>query len=460
MSSTLRRAIALLPTQPDRYGTKYELRYTPDGGGSYPNVTDFYNSQTKWVRLWASWPLLQPTPSDILTASPAQDNRSYAALDPPLTGYTPWLYPYGVGYYGGTVADYVTALDHEIRVGKFFGRKVLLTFTGFPTWANGTNSLRPPSATWRPDVDPGPSKRRVPSSVGTDSPWASALRWILRTWSVTRLLDGLEIMNEPNLQWLPQQDGQGNSTVAACYAAQMMQTALNVAAIEGTNCPYLAPAASDHHQGSGPYATNWSTFVGSWNGGTGLLGQLRNINFTPFALFAWSQHNYNDVAYDIGAQSQSGLPNFTGDGRTFARRARQALIDSGSWNGWPSGDSGNPGIWLTEGGVDISPVAVARLQSAVPGVWPSGVDARAKQASLVTRNWNRMAQVSGWGTLDGSGVQMVTNYLLGSTASFDSGLRNPPTGYLPSPPPPGYGTADAARPAFTSWSQALPSYQG
>jgi hypothetical protein len=144
-----------------------------------------------------------------------------------------------------------------------------------------------------------------------------------------------------------------------------------------------------------------------------LLDALDARGFVAGPRFAWTHHNYADVAY--------------GTSRTADVRRR--LV--GRWAGWPAGDGGDPQLLVTEGGVTLRTIA-RRLRIADPAAQ------RAKQGELLTAAFQRLAGP------EGAGVALVTQYLFHTDPRYDSGLCE---------------TAEvggARRPAFEAW-RALPS---
>jgi hypothetical protein len=144
-----------------------------------------------------------------------------------------------------------------------------------------------------------------------------------------------------------------------------------------------------------------------------LLDALDASGFVAGPRFAWSHHNYADVAY--------------GTSRTADVRRR--LV--GRWSGWPDGDGGEPQVLVTEGGVTLGTIA-RRLGIADPAAQ------RAKQGELLTAAFERLSG------REGAGVALVTQYLFHTDPRYDSGLCE---------------TAEqggARRPAFEAW-RALPS---
>jgi hypothetical protein len=261
----------------------------------------------------------------------------------------------------GTFADdRVAALDDQLAVARTDGLRTILTLYRTPGW--------------------------VGRGVAAPAPWEAFVRWTIERYGDR--LDFLELDNEPNLQ------GTAPETVAAMFV-----TAQGIADELGSPLALAGPGTSDV-RGYDRYTDR-------------LLDALDARGFVAGPRFAWTHHNYADVAY--------------GTSRTADVRRR--LV--GRWAGWPAADAGDPRLLLTEGGVTLRTIA-RRYAIADPAA------RRAKQAELLTAAYDRLSGP------DGEGVALVTQYLFHTDPRYDSGLCE---------------TAErggARRPAFAAW-RALPS---
>ena len=97
-----------------------------------------------------------------------------------------------------------------------------------------------------------------------------------------------------------------------------------------------------------------------------LLDALDARGFVAGTRFAWTHHNYADVAYATSRTAD----------------VRRRLV--GRWAGWPAGDAGNPQLLLTEGGVTLQTIA-RHLRIADPAAQ------RAKQGELLTAAFERLS---------------------------------------------------------------------
>jgi hypothetical protein len=262
----------------------------------------------------------------------------------------------------GTFADdRVAALDDQLAHARADGLHTILTLYRTPAW--------------------------VGHGVPAGPPWEQFVAWAIARYGAQ--LDMLELCNEPNLQ------GTAPETVAAMFV-----TAQRVAGGLGSKLVLAGPATSDV-RGYAGYTDR-------------LLDALDARGFVAGPRFAWTHHNYADVAY---------ATRRTAD-------VRRRLV--GRWAGWPAGDAGAPQLLITEGGVTLSTIA-RRLGIADPAAQ------RAKQAELLRAAYERLT-----GGPDGAGVALVTQYLFHTDPRYDSGLCETAE------------SGGARRPAYDAW-RALPS---
>jgi hypothetical protein len=408
MATNLRRMVVLGPS-----GT-----INPGGSHDYRNASNrlfFSDTRTRWARFWADWPTLEPNPCQLDTTR-------------------------------------LAALDAQIARAKRDGLKVILTLYRFPTWANGTAALTAEQlAATMPDrktaTDPETKAKsllmRYPDDVSETSAFGRFLTTLVTRYSrnnarrpvLDAVVDFIELCNEPNYTWWPQQapstdpaNPYATSTITiAGVVARMFATAQRITARYGGEPMLCGPGLSDTTDG-GRLRTAYHSFTER------LLPALAALSFVPGAKFAWSHHNYTDVTYDMGAGST--FPGAATDPTRLTNRAadtRRRLV--GRWAGWPAADAANPQVLLTEGGVTL-PNITAR--------W--GITDRAaqlaKQAELVQRNWNRMAVNTG----EGAGIAMIGYYLWYTDPNYDCGLAET------------FESGGATRPAYKTW-KALPSFQ-
>ena len=261
---------------------------------------------------------------------------------------------------GVFAADRVAALDDQLAVARADGLRTILTLYRTPAWAG--------------------------HGVAATPPWER-----FAAWAITRYgerLDVLEVCNEPNLQ------GTTPETVAAMFV-----TAQRIAGDVGSAVVLAGPATSD--------VAGYDRYTDR------LLDALDARGFAAGPRFAWTHHNYADVAYATSRTSD----------------VRRRLL--GRWAGWPAGDAGNPQLLVTEGGVTLRTIA-RHLHIADPAAQ------RAEQGRLLTAAFDRLTGP------EGAGVALVTQYLFHTDPRYDSGLCE---------------TAEqggARRPAFEAW-RALPS---
>jgi hypothetical protein len=254
----------------------------------------------------------------------------------------------------------VAALDDQLAVARADGLRTILTLYRTPAW--------------------------VGSGVAAAPPWERFVAWAITRYGAR--LDVLELCNEPNLE------GTAPETVAAMFV-----TAQRIAADLGSVVVLAGPATSD--------IAGYDRFTDR------LLDALDARGFVAGTRFAWTHHNYADVAYATSRTAD----------------VRRRLV--GRWAGWPAGDPGSPQLMLTEGGVTLGTIA-RHLRIADPAAQ------RARQGELLTAAFDRLSGE------EGAGVALVTQYLFHTDPRYDSGLCE---------------TAEAGgarRPAFEAW-RALPA---
>jgi hypothetical protein len=404
MAADLRRMVVLGPIGTISPGSSHD--YRQNGNRQF-----FAQTGTRWVRMWADWPTLMPDAS----------------------GFDPVI---------------VRSLDEQIALARRDGLRIVLTLYRFPTWANGTDALTPDELTRSmPDRASSPTATnpkslmfRYPADVSAGSAWGDFVDRIASRYSagnparasLDATIDVLEIANEPNLQWWPQQGpsttgdpfGPGDVVVHDALV-RMFATAQTIVARYG-NEPMLGGPAMADSVGDTRLRTGYGTLSDR------LLPALRAARFTAGARFVWTHHNYTDVTFDQGPGTTA--PDAATAARTlnFAADMRRRLV-AGGWAGWPAGDPADPWIMLTEGGVTLQS---ARTRWGITDATAQ----RAKQAQLIRRAWDRMAS-----TPDGAGIAVASNYLWYTDPNFDSGLCD------------ALAAGGATRPAFTTWA-GLPSF--
>jgi len=121
------------------------------------------------------------------------------------------------------------------------------------------------------------------------------------------VVDFVELCNEPNYTWWPQQapstdpaNPYATSTITiADVVARMFVTAQRITARYGGE-PMLCGPGVSHTTDGGRLRTAYHWFTER------LLPALAALSFVPGAKFAWSHHNYTDVTY----KTWKALPSF------------------------------------------------------------------------------------------------------------------------------------------------------
>jgi hypothetical protein len=374
----------------------------PDDYRLWGNREFIKASGTKWVKLWVSWADLQGE----LDSPPAGRFRSWEHLNGAPSGQS-WL----------------RRLDRQVRAVNDDGLGVILTlFHGFPRWSNGASGPDPVSPRKAPE-------QKLPLDLSIDSPWGWFIGHLCARYKKGAAanpvgphepgsagrpggedgydpqagnpdggwVDVLEICNEPNLLYWPQ-EGIDVAVAQMMRSAERLSSALDGPAI-------LAPATSDfpdqnHETGRGLAATGWRSFTAA------LLDRLRG--FEANVPVYWSQHNFQDVKH----------------GEVPSRAER--VVDLLRSEGWITHMLP---LWLSEGGYDM---------------YPDQLDARARarQARVIEANFERMKE--------GRHVYLWTQHTITDKRGnrFKSGLRDDFTA--------GRGPG-ARRPSWQVWMR-LPGY--
>src|SRR3954449_1544248 len=179
MAADLRRMVVLGPIGTISPGSSHD--YRQNGNRQF-----FAQTGTRWVRMWADWPTLMPDAS---------------------------------GFDAATIGS----LDAQIALARRDGLRIVLTLYRFATWANGTDAMTPtqlddtmPDRKASATSSPTSAKAlnmRYPDDVSPASAWGDFVDRIASRYSrgnaarpaLDATIDVLEIGNEPNLQWWPQQ---------------------------------------------------------------------------------------------------------------------------------------------------------------------------------------------------------------------------------------------------------------
>jgi hypothetical protein len=408
MAADLRRLVVLGPNGTITPGSSQDYRQAG-------NRAFFAETGTRWARMWADW----------FTLMPARGQFDAARL---------------------------ASLDEQIALARRDGLRLILTLYRFPLWANGTENLTPQQV-----ADTMPDRRtqnqldtqakalnfRYPADVSPGSDWGQFVDFIAGRYSrgnpdrpsLDATVDVLELCNEPNLQWWPQQGpsndpanrfGQGDVIVHQ-VVARMFASAQTIVNRYGGEPVLAGPGAADFLEVT-RLRTGYRRFADL------LLGALTAAGFQPGPRFAWTHHNYTDVTFDQGAGSTS--TDTLGVDRTvnYAAEMRARLRTAG-WAGWPAADPADPWMMLTEGGVTLQSIRNAQRWNIT-----DPVAGRAKQAELLRRSWDRMTSPT-----DGAGIAVTSQYLWYTDPNFDSGLCET------------LEAGGARRAAYSTWG-ALPSF--
>ncbi|HYI17933.1 MAG TPA: hypothetical protein VD836_04455, partial [Solirubrobacteraceae bacterium] len=248
-------------------------------------------ARSSLIRFWADWPVLQPTPV------PLED-----PANPGLAN--------------------LAALDGQIDAARADGLDVIVMPYRYPLWVTGATA-------WRWGVA---QQYQLPDSGhGPYSPWAVFVDALWRRYAGR--MTHFEVVNEPNLQLMPQRDMPERVAV-------MITTADAIARRHGLAATCLAPSCSDADSlRMPPRMTRQPEFADR------LLRALDAGGFAGGDHWIWSFHNYNESE----------------NGGNRSGRLREQL--AGRWPGRLAPDGG-PLLYATEGGVRLSFVARRRSGAA------------------------------------------------------------------------------------------------
>ena len=312
---------------------------------------------------------------------------------------------------------WIWRLDRQVRAAQDAGLRVILAiYHAFPTWSGRARGGDPTTGR--------DAAQMVPADLGPDSPWAWFVAYLCARYRggpnpigphepfpgedvtdydpgsgnpLRARVDALEICNEPNALYWPQEG-------IAARVATMIRTATGLSRrLRGPRI--LAPStldSPDPADGSDPaWRTDWRTFT------SGVLEDLRRE--PPEDDFRWSHHNYRDVKREVS--------------REWSRAGQVVRLLGGErWLGDPA-----RALWLTEGGYNTHP-------------YSGDPDVLRAQARKLRRSFTEMSAQPG--------VFLFTQHGLNDMPGndFKSGLRA--DFVLDGEPRPG-----AAKTALATWSR-------
>lgn len=377
MASYLRPCVALAPWSPENLG--------PFGPFNYElfHNRDFYNdSRTSFARFWIRWDHLQPYEAYSNTTA---DGR-------PIPGY---------GGAGLSPQAYLYYMASNIQKARQDGRRIVLTLYATPSWANASRRASGPRPAGASDFYCPPDSAAAGTASSFGSPYdfiiSSLALWFhtqapRNPWFPGAAVDFLEVVNEPNLQWWPQTNYSGQKLMPFTAAA-MMATARTRTRLSFGNYPIIAGPAVVDTQRNEPTITDWLSTTNE------ILFWLSATTVDQF--LAWTIHNYGDVR----------------DGTNLASSA-VGRLRAANWRGWPYADVNDPYLLATEGGYRHTGAPPTAAQEQV-------------QADRLESTWTRYRAAPG--------VGMMTNYLMWSVPTYDTGLCDQVTqSYDPSAPASAY----------------------
>jgi hypothetical protein len=412
MSSLLRKCVAFGPdgTIDPGIGQPQNLAYQ-NPLGTYHNVNVLLDSGTRWVKIWA----------DLLTLWPQENGLNQTRRD---------------------------GLDFQIALAKAYGFGVILSINfRLPQWITGAPD--PVGVTGSPlrDNQDKYFSQQMPKDTSPGCKWELAFKALASRYSRTAnpnnrplnnmaTVDIIEFCNEPNQNWYElNPDGFYRLTGDVAYTtATLFKRARNVINQLGGSPIVAGPATGDL---AGPATGNdWElpALPGRRNYYDFTKDVLANLAGNGFykvgsdLLCMWTQHNYSDVCFDQGRNTQApSAGRYRLKDPQFVRSQMRAsvtrtLLQQGGWKGFPTGSSVDPRLYLTEGGTTRAVIDKEWGKPLTPGADPtvSDADYRTTQALLTYKNLVRLSDdVADTG---GAGIEMMTTYLLITSRTHDSGL--------------------------------------
>ena len=293
MSANLRKCICLQPVGSTFAGTPQDYRFEGRDGSVRAM---FGELDTRWVRVWAVWPALQPQNVPI---DDAAQNPGYEKL---------------------------LNLDRLIRAINDDGRSVILCLWQFPWWANGTPDPQTISS-----AQAEHNKYKIPTNLNADGPWAGFVSHLYRRYNPAgpnnpsnARIQVMEIINEPNEQLWPQRDSNG-SRYMHCAVASMFLTGIAVSEWYDHSMYLMGPALGDNEAPSSENYTNPLDFMADFNA----------MGIRVHSRFIWSHHNYRST--EVASNDST-------------RQVRSRLVER--WTGYTEG--GGPVVFATEGGARLA----------------------------------------------------------------------------------------------------------
>jgi hypothetical protein len=318
-------------------------------------------SRTPWARFWISWYDMMPRGF----RDPATDTELIPGKD---------ISP----------QQYMNYIVSQIQSARRDGKHVILTFHQTPFWANSTTWSDRAATT----QDAKLGQLYCPPDDDRILEWGYTVRYLTSMFNryaptyPDAWVEFLEISNEPNLSWTGQRHADGRRKDFPFKAAAMIAWARDANRLTYDEPVILAPGLSDTRRDE-PANGLWDfrPFMDQ------VLAYLRsNTTFSADRRVGWSMHNYGDIKYGFYGSDNNAVI------------ARDKL---GAMNFWPPSPADpTPYVMLTEGGALMN--------------WSEVGGSETRQADLVANNWQRMYSYHG--------TAMITNYLLWSDPTYDSGM--------------------------------------
>lgn len=370
-------------------------------------------------------------------------------------------------------------LDEQIKAANCDGVPVMLNvYHWFPTWTNQTTATDVEC----PNVEhTKPASQKLPAQLGEDSDWGRFIRFLIARYKPNQAapsqvpqpyrdnplharIEGLEIMNEPNTLFWPQETTAAQLKGPGGFIRRigdMIQTALAIADSEQFKL-ILAPTTNDQASCDGhgikflkcPDGSKRRQFIAHQEFTKYVAQDLdRRARSGSLKLahtrLLWSHHNYCDIkANTKNPQSSRAAKALSALHDALVRRCETDPTKICAHSRDCPGHSAcravtKPALYLTEGGFHIDPKHMC-CPCTGKCTKSTHVPCSAKeQACSLLKNYQRMKSLNAKLKQNGGGqIKLWTQYKLHDTCGdskyhtglFEDFVYSPPEYFPPDPP--------------------------